>query len=107
MNNTGCYYDFGKSKEPKKGFTSEEAMTIAKDLKIDFNKEKFDFDQFRMGVDTELEHGRIRPETNVTNDNPLLTGKIALAHLREIPDYYTRLNKLEQEGLTYWKNRTL
>jgi len=55
-----------------------------------------------MGMDVELEHGTIDPHTNVTNDDPLATGKIALAHLNELPDYYTRLDKMETEGETFW-----
>ncbi len=66
---------------------------------------KFDIEQFRMGLDVELEHGRRSPLTNVTNDNPILTGKIALAHLREFPDYYTRLKKLEKEAKAYWSTQ--
>ena len=58
-----------------------------------------------MGLDVELEHGRRSPLTNVTNDNPILTGKIALAHLREFPDYYTRLKKLEKEAKAYWSTQ--
>jgi hypothetical protein len=71
-------------------------------LGIDFNKEKFDLEQFRAGLDVELEHGTQNYLTNVTNDDPILTGKIALAHLNEIPDYYIRLKKLEEEGKAYW-----
>jgi hypothetical protein len=51
-----------------------------------------------MGLDVELEHGKIDPQTNVTNDEPIMTGKIALAHLNEFPDYYTRLDKMEKEA---------
>ena len=86
----------------KANFTVSEATQIAKELGIDFSKEKFDLEQFRMGLDTELEHGRKYYPTNVTNDNPLITGKIALAHLSEFPDYYTRLKKLEKEAKAYW-----
>lgn len=88
--------------EAKSGFTLEEASEIAKSLGIDFNKEKFDLEQFRMGLNTELEHGRKNLATNVTGDDPILTGKIALAHLTEFPDYYTRLSKLEEEAKAYW-----
>jgi hypothetical protein len=56
-------------------------------------------------MDVELEHGTTDPNTNVTNDDPLMTGKIALAHLNEFPDYYTRLLKLEEEAEEYWENR--
>lgn len=86
----------------KTSFTTEEAAQIARKLDINFNKEKFAPEQFRMGLDTELEHGRKYNPTNVTEDNPLLTGKIALAHLSEVPDYYTRLKKFEEEAKAYW-----
>ncbi len=80
----------------KKSFTAEEAKKIGEQLGIDWSK--FDVEQFRMGMDVELEHGTVDPNTNVTNDDPLSTGKIALAHLNELPDYYTRLKKMEIEG---------
>lgn len=89
----------------KTSFTTEEAKHIAKAIGIDFTTAKFDPEQFRMGLDTELEHGRRNPQTNVTNDNPIMTGKIALAHLMEFPDYYTRLKKLEDEASVYWRSR--
>jgi hypothetical protein len=90
------------AQSPKKTFTTEEALRIGRMLGIDWNKSKFDVEQFRMGLDVELEHGRRDPETNVTGDDPVLTGKIALAHLREFPDYYTRLKKFEEEANAYW-----
>lgn len=80
----------------KPHFTAEEAKQIGEELGIDWSK--FDVEQFRMGMDVELEHGLVDQHINVTNDNPLLTGKIALAHLNEFPDYYTRLYKMEQEA---------
>ena len=55
-----------------------------------------------MGMDVELEHGLRDPNTNVTNDDSLVTGKIALAHLNEFPDYYTRLKKMEKEADDFW-----
>jgi len=55
-------------------------------------------EQFRMGLDVELEHGLNDPSTDVTGDDPILTGKIALAHLNEFADYYTRLEKMELEA---------
>lgn len=58
--------------------------------------------QFRMGLMVELEHGARDPETDVTHDDALLTGKIAWAHLKEFPDYYTRLACLENEAKAYW-----
>lgn len=87
----------------RKNFTTEEAKEIGEKLKIDWSK--FDVEQFRMGIDVELEHGLIDPHTNVTNDNPIMTGKIALAHLNEFPDYYTRLEKMEKEGEKYWEGK--
>ena len=77
-------------------FTLEEVKIVGKKLGIDWSK--FDAEQFRRGMDVELEHGLRAPETNVTNDDPMTTGKIALAHLNEFPDYYTRLDKMEKEA---------
>ena len=81
--------------EPKKSFTDEEAKEVGE--KIGIKWDKFDVDQFRMGMDVELEHGLVDPSTNVTDDDPVITGKIALAHLNEIPDYYDRLKRMEEE----------
>ena len=78
-----------------KEFTSEEAKQIGDRIGIDFNK--FDLEQFRMGLAVELEHGAGDPETNVTDSDLKVTGKIAWAHLKEITDYYTRLKKMEKE----------
>lgn len=83
-------------------FSKEEAAAIALLLGIDFNKSKFDLDEFWLGVNTELEHGKISSQTNVTGDDPLITGKIALAHLNEFPDYYRRLKVLEAEAKAFW-----
>lgn len=80
----------------KKQFTQEDAKRIGQTLGIDWTK--FDVEQFRMGLDVELEHGTVDPETNVTDDDDIMTGKIALAHLNEFSDYYTRLEKMEQEA---------
>lgn len=79
-----------------KEFSTEEAKKIGYKLKIDFNK--FNLEEFRMGLHVELEHGLVDPETNVTNDDEIMTAKIALAHLKEIPDYYTRLEIMEEEA---------
>ncbi|MEA2476525.1 MAG: hypothetical protein QOF16_407 [Actinomycetota bacterium] len=79
-------------------FTSDEASVIANALGIDYTNGPFGIDQFRAGLDVELEHGATDPETNVTGDDPIVTGKIALAHLRELPDYYTRLAIMEAEA---------
>ena len=80
----------------KKVFTTAQAKNIGEKLGQDWTR--FDVEQFRMGMDVELEHGLVDPHTNVTNDDPVITGKIALAHLNEYADYYTRLYKLEQEA---------
>lgn len=79
-----------------KHFTTEEAKRIGGALGIDWSE--FDVEQFRMGMDVELEHGKRDPNTDVTGDDPMITGKIALAHLNELPDYYTRLKKMEDEA---------
>jgi hypothetical protein len=84
----------------KTSFTTEEAKQIGETLGLDWKK--FDIEQFRMGLDVELEHGTRDPKTNVSNDDSIATGKIALAHLNEFPDYYTRLNKLEAEAEIFW-----
>ena len=80
----------------KRSFTSEEARQIGDALGIDWAA--VDLEQFRRGLEVELEHGAHDPQTNVTDDDPLMTGKIAWAHLKEIRDYYTRLDKLEAEA---------
>jgi len=80
----------------KKNFTAEEAKRVGESLGIDWSK--FDVEQYRMGLDVELEHGLVDPHTNVTDDDPTITGKIALAHLNEFPDYYTRLEIMEEEA---------
>jgi hypothetical protein len=80
----------------EKHFTAQEAREIGEELGIDWKR--FDVEQFRMGLDVELEHGLVDPQTNVTDDDPVLTGKIALAHLNEFSDYYTRLYEMEEEA---------
>lgn len=85
----------------EKHFAADEAKRVGEILGVDWSK--WDVEQFRMGMEVELEHGSINPHTNVTDDDPLLTGKIALAHITEIPDYYTRLAAMEAEGEAYWE----
>ena len=82
-------------------FSSEEAKSIGEKLGIKWDK--FDVEQFRRGMDVELEHGKVDELTNVSNDDPLITGKIALAHLNEFPDYYDRLDEMEEEAEEYWE----
>lgn len=80
----------------KRQFSTEEARSIGSQLNIDWSQ--VDLEQFRRGLEVELEHGAIDPETNVTGDNLVSTGKIAWAHLKEIRDYYTRLDQMETEA---------
>lgn len=86
-----------------KQFSSDEARRIGDSLGIDWDH--VELDQFRRGLFVELEHGTKDPETNVTDDDMGLTGKIALAHLKEFPDYYTRLAALEAEADAYWAKK--
>ena len=79
-------------------FDPTEALEVATRLGLDFAAEPFSLDEFCHGMAVELEHGRRDPATNVTGDDPFTTGKIALAHLREMPDYYTRLARMEAEA---------
>jgi len=81
-----------------KHFTAEEAMIVADKIGLKFDAVAFDVQQFRRGMEVELEHGSHDPQTNVTNDDPLMTGKIAWAHLKEMPDYYDRLDAMEAEA---------
>jgi len=84
----------------KKQFTSEEARRIGDQIGVDWNR--IPLEEFRMGLAVELEHGAHDVQTNVSDDNEIVTGKIALAHLKEFPDYYTRLGQMEQEAEAYW-----
>jgi hypothetical protein len=77
-------------------FTKEEAQRVADELGIDFSQ--FSIEEFHAGMNVEAEHGAHDPQTNVTDNDPILTGKIAWAHLKEIPDYYTRLKEMESEA---------
>ena len=87
----------------KRKVSSDEAKQIGDKLGI--NWAKIDLEQFQHVLEVEFEHGARDPETNVTNDDVVLTGKIAWAHLKEFPDYYTRLNRLEAEADAYWAAR--
>lgn len=87
----------------KQNFTAEEAKAIGAQMGVDWSR--FDVEQFRMGMDVELEHGARDEKTNVTNDDALITGKIALAHLNEFADYYTRLERLEKEADEFWQGQ--
>jgi hypothetical protein len=82
-----------------------EAKEIGDTLGI--NWDKVNIDEFTIGINVEFEHGTRFPETNITNNDLFLTGKIAWAHLKEFPDYYTRLEKMEQEAKLFWKNKNI
>ena len=84
----------------KRQLTTEEARHIGDRIGVDWNQ--YDIEEFRMGLAVELEHGLHDLQTNVTGDDELVTGKIALAHLKEIRDYYTRLAIMEREAEAYW-----
>ena len=81
----------------------KDTKEIGEDIGIDWNK--VDLDEFTKGVNIEFEHGTKFPETDVTNNDKYLTGKIAWAHLKEFPDYYTRLEKLEKTAKEFWKDK--
>ena len=83
-------------------FTAEQARSVGEQIGIDWGSAPFDVEQFRAGMDVELEHGFADLATNVTDDDPVFTGKIALAHLNEFADYYTRLEKMEEEAKRDW-----
>ena len=89
---------------PKRQFTEEAARRIGDSLGA--NWAEIPLEQFRQGLAVELEHGSHDPQTNVTNDDEILTGKIALAHLKEYPDYYDRLEALEKDAEAYWSSRS-
>ena len=88
---------------PKREFTQQEARRIGDALGVNWTE--VSLDEFRAGLAVELEHGARDLETNVTNDDEILTGKIAFAHLKEYSDYYTRLAQLEKEADEYWASK--
>lgn len=83
---------------PRKEFTELEARATALKLGIDFATCGFDLETFMDGMNVELEHGTKDPETNITNDDPIMTGKIAWIHLKESDDYYEDLEKMEEHA---------
>jgi Protein of unknown function (DUF5661) len=87
----------------QKRTTLEEARRIGDAIGVDW--ERFDLEQFRAGMDVEYEHGAHDPQTNVTGDDPIITGKIAFAHMKEFPDYYERLERMEEEAKREWAKR--
>lgn len=83
--------------------TPEEARSVGDAIGV--NWERFDLEQFRAGMDVEYEHGSHDPQTDVTGDDPIITAKIALAHMKEFPDYYERLERMEEEAKRDWAER--
>ena len=83
-------------------FTADQAREVGEQIGIDWGASRFDVEQLRMGMDVELEHGTHDPDTNVTDDDIVMTAKIARAHLNEFPDYYTRLAAMEAEAEAHW-----
>ena len=83
--------------------TPEQAKQVGDEIGIDWDR--FDLEQFRFGMDVQFEHGAHDPQTDVTGDDPILTGKIALAHMKEFPDYYERLERMEREAERDWATR--
>jgi hypothetical protein len=82
--------------EDRGGDTDDEARQVGSEIGIDWASAPFEVEQFRKGMDVELEHGLRDPATDVTGSDPVVTGKIALAHLHEFADYYTRLQRMER-----------
>ena len=82
----------------------EEARRVGDAIGVDWTR--FDLEQFRTGMDVEFEHGSHDPQTDVTHDDPILTGKIALAHMKEFPDYYERLERMEREAKLAWADKS-
>jgi hypothetical protein len=91
--------------EPRHQFTAEEAGRVGEEIGIDWASAPFDVDQFRIGMNVELEHGLHDPLTNVSDDDPHVTAKIALAHLNEFPDCYARLEQMEEDAKRDWQQR--
>jgi hypothetical protein len=84
----------------EKRTTLEEARRVGDEIGVDWDR--FKLEQFRIGMDVEYEHGAHDPQTDVTGDDPILTGKIAFAHMKEFPDYYERLERMEKEAEREW-----
>jgi Protein of unknown function (DUF5661) len=87
----------------KRRTSTEEARRVGDEIGIDWDR--FDLELFRTGMDVEYEHGSHDPQTDVTGDDPIVTGKIALAHMKEFPDYYERLERMEAEAERDWADK--
>lgn len=87
----------------KREFSLDEARRIGDAIGVDWSK--YPLEEFRLGLTVELEHGAHDPQTNVTGDDEMMTGKIALAHLKEIRDYYSRLLIMERDAEAFWDSQ--
>jgi hypothetical protein len=83
--------------------STEKARRVGDENGVEWDR--FDLEQFRAGTDVEYEHGSRDPQTDVTGDDPIVTGKIALAHMKEFPDYYERLERMEAEAKRDWADK--
>jgi len=92
-------YLFGAKLAVADNLSEEEAKSLGEQIGINWAEVDFPVSEFRDGVGVEYEHGSKSGEnTNVTHNDPKATAQIAWAHLKEIPDYYARLDKMEAEG---------
>jgi hypothetical protein len=98
-----CHVRPGGAMSEGRRTTSEEARRVGDAIGVDWSR--FDLEQFRLGMDVEYEHGSHDPQTDVTGDDPIVTGKIALAHMKELPAYYERLERMEREAEREWADR--
>ncbi len=87
----------------EKRTTLEEAKRVGDEIGVDWDR--FELEQFRIGMDVEYEHGAHDPQTDVTGDDPILTGKIALGHMKEFPDYYERSMRMEKVDEREWAEK--
>lgn len=87
-------------------FTTGDAVAALAAAGIDISQEQFGLDEVRDGMNVELEHGTRFPDLDVSGDDPVITVKIALAHLREFGDYYDRLAVMERDGEAAWEARS-
>ena len=93
-------YVYAHRNAPRKGVSPRKARKVGEELGVDWTR--IGLEELRRGMEVELEHGRRDPATDVTGDDLILTGKIALAHLNEFPDYYTRLARMEEDARAFW-----
>jgi hypothetical protein len=98
-------YVYAHRDDPRSGISLRKARRIGNELGVDWTR--IDLEEYRRGMEVELEHGRRDPATDVTGDDLLLTGKIALVHLKEFPDYYLRLARMEDEARAFWQGEAM